>query len=276
LLRGAGRSVAEAFWGVFKDRGYALPDREDHCFMFELCLPSDPVLVRHGEPRLLAHGARDLGTLAEIAHEPLAERYGWQSVGAHPVGSLDEAARAVRALAPLSHEGFVACDASFRRVKIKSPAFVALHHMRGATNLRHLLEVVRTNEGDEFLAYFPEARPAWQAVRERFEALKREAEATLATGAGLDDRAFGLAIKHLPYGSMLFAVRKGKAASLGELLATCSLHSLEKSLGLGKLAQELGVPLEPGARGPVDDTLAEAVPLFYHLCYLLSTQLFIN
>jgi hypothetical protein len=252
-LRGAGRSIAEAFWGVFRDRGYALPERDDHCFMFELCLPSDPVLVRHREPRLLAHGARELGSFAEVACEPFAERHGWEGVGAHPVASLDEAVRAARALAPTSGEGFVARDARFQRVKIKSPAFVALHHMRGATNLRHLLEVVRTNEGDEFLAYFPEARPAWRAVRERFEALRRDAEAALAAGAALDDRAFGLATKHLPYAPMLFAVRKGRAASVGELLATCSLSALEKNLGLGQLARELGVPLEPGARGPVDD-----------------------
>jgi RNA ligase-like protein len=253
LLKRAGRSIAEAFWGVFHDQKYALPEGDGHCFMFELCLPSDPVLVRYAEPRLLLHGARDLRSLAEADHEPFAERHGWQAVRSLPARSLDEAVRAARALSPTAGEGFVARDGAFRRVKIKSPAFVALHHMRGATNLRHLLEVVRANEGDEFLAYFPEARPAWQALRERFDAFKRQAEADLAKGEGLDDRAFGLLTKQLPHGPMLFAVRKGKASSLGELLASCPVQALEKHLGLGKLARELGVPLEPGGRGPVDD-----------------------
>jgi hypothetical protein len=252
-LAGAGRTVAECFWGAFRAGGYALPDRDDHCFMFELCLATDPVVVRHRESRLLAHGARDLRSLAEVAHEPLAARYGWGAVRSRPARGLDEALRAARALDPVAAEGFVACDAEFRRVKIKSPAFVALHHMRGSVNLRHLLEVVRTNESDEFLAYFPGARPAWAAVRERFEALRREAEAALGAGAGLDDRAFGLAVKHLPYGSMLFAVRKGRAASVADALASSPLPALERHLGLGGLARELGVPLEPGGRGHGDD-----------------------
>ncbi|HEU4536342.1 MAG TPA: RNA ligase [Polyangiaceae bacterium] len=252
-LRGAGRSVAESFWGVFRDRGYAEPDRADHCFMFELCLPSDPVLVRHAEPRLLLHGARDLASFAEVEHEPFAARYGWQAVASRPARSLDEAVRAARALDPVAAEGFVVRDGGFRRAKIKSPAYVALHHMRGATNLRHVLEIVRANEGDEFLAYFPDARPAWHAVRERFEALRREAEAALAAGEGLDDRAFGLSVRHLPYGSMLFAVRKGLAPSLGEALASGPVQKLERHLGLAELARQLGLPLEPRARGAAED-----------------------
>jgi hypothetical protein len=252
-LRGAGRNVAESFWSVFRDRGYQTPEREDHCFMFELCLPSDPILVRHQEPRLLLHGARDLATLAEVEHEPLAARYHWQAVPSRPAHSLDEAVRAARALDPVAAEGFVVRDVRFHRVKIKSPAFVALHHMRGATNLRHVLEIVRTNEGDEFLAYFPAARPAWQAVRERFEALRREAEAALAAGEGLDDRTFGLSVRHLPYGSLLFAVRKGHASSVGEALASGPVQKLERHLNLGELARTLGVPLEPKTRGGADE-----------------------
>src|SRR5262245_18596234 len=142
----SGIPVGEAFWKVFHERGYRLPERQNHCFMFELCLPSDPVLVRHREPRLLALGARDLDSLEEVAHEPFAGHHGWECVPAHPLRNLDDAVRAARTLSPTACEGFVACDAQFRRAKIKSPAFVALHHMRGSLNLRHLLEVVRSHE----------------------------------------------------------------------------------------------------------------------------------
>nr|WP_293184341.1 hypothetical protein [Nannocystis sp.] len=126
--------------------------------------------------------------------------------------------------------------------------------MRGETNLRHLLEVVRTNESDEFLAYFPDARPAWEAVRARFLALRSEAEATLERGRDIpDDRTFGQSVRDLPYNSMLFAVRKGRAPSIAAVFADMSLQSLEKLLRLGELAKQLGVPASPRARGPVDD-----------------------
>jgi hypothetical protein len=254
LLRGCGRSVADAFWDVFRARGYALPERHDHCFMFELCLPSDPVLVRHPEPRLLLHGARDMTTLHEVEPGPLAAAYGWELVPSHPVADLPAALALARGFDPARREGLVARDARFHRVKIKSPAFVALHHMRGATNLRHLLEVVRTNESDEFLAYFPEARPAWQAVRDRYLALRAEAEAALERGRDVaDDRTFGQSVRDLPYSSMLFAVRKGRAPSIAHVLADTSIQNLEKLLRLGELSRELGVPVEPRGRGPVDD-----------------------
>lgn len=252
-LRRYGKSVAEAFWDVFRARGYALPREEGHCFMFELCLPSDPVLIRHPEPRLLVHGARDMGTLRETLPDAFADACGWELVPSYPVRDLGEALRLARSFDPARREGLVAVDARFNRVKIKSPAFVALHHMRGALNLRHLLEVVRSHESDEFLAYFPDARPAWEAVRARYQALLAEAEAALAAGREQDDRSFGQAVRHLPYSSSLFAVRKGRAASVAAVFADMSIQSLEKALRLGELARELGVPLEPRARGPVDD-----------------------
>ncbi len=145
-------------------------------------------------------------------------------------------------------------DARFQRVKVKSPAFVALHHMRGSLNLRHLLEVVRTHESEEFLAYFPEARPAWAAVQRRYRALLDEAGAALDLGRDLpDDRAFGHAVRDLPYSATLFSVRKGRAPSLAAAFAGMSIQALEKLLRLGELSRELGVPVEPKAHGPSDD-----------------------
>ena len=38
-----------------------------------------------------------------------------------------------------------------------------------------------------------------------------------------------------------------------EALASMSIQALEKLLGLGALSRTLGVPVEPRARGPVDD-----------------------
>ncbi|MBA3550371.1 MAG: hypothetical protein H0T76_28180 [Nannocystis sp.] len=93
VLRHCKRSIAEAFWDVFRARGYRLPDRSDHCFMFELCVPSDPMLIRYEEARLLLHGARDMVSLREAEPEPFAAAYGWELVSTHPVTDL-AAARA--------------------------------------------------------------------------------------------------------------------------------------------------------------------------------------
>ncbi|MFO0607971.1 MAG: RNA ligase [Polyangiales bacterium] len=253
-LRHFDGTVADAFWSVFRDAGYALPKDARHCFMFELCLPSDPVLIRHAAPRLVVHGARDLTTCDEVDPAPFADAHGWALAPTYAAGSLEEAQRLARSLDPARHEGVVVRDARFHRVKVKSPAFVALHHMRGALNLRHLLEVVRTHESDEFLAYFPEARPAWEAVQRRYRALLDEAGAALDRGRDLpDDRAFGHAVRDLPYNATLFSVRKGRNPSLAAAFAGMSIQVLERLLRLGELSRELGVPVEPKAHGPSDD-----------------------
>ena len=52
-------------------------------------------------------------------------------------------------------EGFVACDAQFNRVKIKSPAYVMAHYARNNNVITrwHLIDVILKGEMDEFLIY---------------------------------------------------------------------------------------------------------------------------
>lgn len=55
-------------------------------------------------------------------------------------------------------EGFVVRDANFRRLKVKSPAYVALAHLSpafadGTFNVRQLLKIAQVGECEEFTAY---------------------------------------------------------------------------------------------------------------------------
>ena len=52
-------------------------------------------------------------------------------------------------------KGFVACDAQFNRVKIKSPAYVMAHFARNNNVItrKHLINIVVNNEIEEFLCY---------------------------------------------------------------------------------------------------------------------------
>ena len=55
-------------------------------------------------------------------------------------------------------EGYVVRDKSFNRIKIKSPEYVAAHHIKGegVLTVKKILGLIETGEDVEFLSYFPE------------------------------------------------------------------------------------------------------------------------
>ncbi len=86
--------------------------------------------------------------------------------------SFEELLSAAKELNPAKHEGFVVRDTFFNRVKVKAPQYVALSHLsikgKVSVNAKHMLQIVRTNEASEFLAYFPEFSQLHQLVQEAY------------------------------------------------------------------------------------------------------------
>ena len=80
---------------------------------------------------------------------------------------------------------------------------------------RRMLDVVRANESDEFLRYFPELRPTYDAVNAKFERLCDETDAALACR----------------WSSAPFARRSGKCASARAFAAACTQQAVERALG---------------------------------------------
>jgi hypothetical protein len=71
---------------------------------------------------------------------------------------------------PWNEEGYVVVDKNFNRVKIKSPAYCAIHHLKGngVPSLSRCLEVFLANETNEILAYFPEFKSVFDEIRNKF------------------------------------------------------------------------------------------------------------
>jgi hypothetical protein len=107
------------FWKTFKDLNYNLPKEKDFCFIFELFTPENSIVVQTKESKLYLHGCRNLKNFKEEFPEIFAEKYNWQVVEPLPLKSLEEVLEAAKKLNPIEHEGYVVCDSSFNRVKIK-------------------------------------------------------------------------------------------------------------------------------------------------------------
>ena len=142
----------DAFWNIFNKLEMTLPVSRlsDITFMFELCDQPNRIVVKHDKPRLVLHGARDLSTGRELDRgelKQIAEAYNWDYVRSYAITSIEECLAAAEALDPIKTEGFVVVDAEFHRVKIKSPRYVILHHMKGATTPRRAIRALADRRG---------------------------------------------------------------------------------------------------------------------------------
>ena len=229
-------SFQQLFWQVWQQIDYELPAETDCCFMFELMTPYNRIVVRQPESKLVLHGVRNIQTLQEANPLDWQSKYNWQIVNTTTFKDLDQIINATEKLDPLEGEGYIVCDRNFQRIKIKSLEYVRLSHVKSAITTRKILEVITNNEGSEFLTYFPEYLPLYEELQARYDVLVLEIGETYQQYQHLEtQKEFALAIKHLPYSGILFAIRGGKVASVREALQHTSMPKIESLLSMDEL-----------------------------------------
>ena len=230
---GFGFSFQQLFWQVWQELGYQLPDEadQDYCFCFELMTPYNRVVVRHQANQLVLHGVRNCVTHQEADPKFWAERYGWSCVNTVDLNNWDAILAAAQTLDPQAAEGYIVCDAAFSRVKVKSPQYVALCHLRDSFTPRRLMEVVVQNEGDEFLTYFPEWREQYEQMQVAYRDLIEAIETDFQTHRHIpSQKDFAAVVRSLPYSGILFALRAEKVPSAPAALQTLNPKKLEQLL----------------------------------------------
>ena len=124
-------------------------------YMFELVSPYNRVVIPYEETKLYFLGARGMSCGVECdpeildiisTHFKIPKRY--------PMHSLKDVLKAADALS-WDEEGYVVCDGSFNRVKIKSPSYVMAHYVRNNNVITtdRLVQIVLDGEQEEFLIY---------------------------------------------------------------------------------------------------------------------------
>ena len=163
-----------------------------YTYMFELTSPYNKIVVPQTETRLNFLGCRNNETFEEIyfTDHPLAGVFRTPKV--FLLGSLEECVSAAKELT-LDHEGYVVCDAAFNRVKVKSPLYVSAHYMRsddGSLSHRRAAELIKENQTDEFLTYFPEFKSDFDKMRAALDAYAAGIDSAFAalTSLGMPTR----------------------------------------------------------------------------------------
>ncbi len=234
------RTFRGAFWSVMGsleiDEG-ALD--QSTTYMLELCDAPNRVVVRHERPRLVLHGARSLESGEELSSAALdfqAMAAGFELVQEFPIGSAAGALAAAEALNPLEQEGFVVVDADFHRVKIKSPRYVALHHLKGEATPRRAIELWQTGETSELLTHFPEMAGEIIPLQDRLDEMAKRAldEHEEAMCRSFDRKSYAAMATRYPFSAVmfkLFGTANPTIAHAKEIMRNMSLAALQKMVG---------------------------------------------
>jgi hypothetical protein len=236
-----GTTFNKLFWDTVNNK-YSFNDcllDKDHIYVFELTTPYNIVVKPHGESSVTLLAMRNRKTLHEVAYEDL--KMVCESLNVPLVKAFDMNVKDVGAIKrtfdgmPFHEEGYVVVDGKFNRIKIKNPAYVAVHHLKSKTSEHAIMDIVKSNEIEEFSATFPERKEeifklydgynnlintledAWSKLQD-----KRPKNITPK-----EKKKFAMAVFELigdndtdlkPYSGMFFGINDGKVESVKEYL----------------------------------------------------------
>ena len=221
----------ELFWDTWRYMRYRIFDLEPHlCYVFELCTPKNHIVVNYEEPmlRLLAvrdreDNFRELDLCSFQSKLWVAESF--------PFGaeSVVDAANNRGA----NHEGFIVCDASGNRVKVKSNLYVQLHRLKG-NGSPDFSELYLNGDLGEFLLHFPRYAVEFETHTVSLETWAKLVDWVCTEFADLPQKEFALKVlKVAPtVQSAAFGVRSGKFANFDEFVAQLTPKQLDRLLGL--------------------------------------------
>jgi len=181
-----GSTFADLFWDTFfKYCDSELHLDEDIIYIFELTTPYNIVVKPHGESSVTLLSARWRDTLNELTSDRVAKVA--DTLGVPVVKVYDINATNTGHLLktfdnmPYTEEGYVVVDKDFNRIKVKNPAYVAVHHLKDKTSEYKIMVIVKSNEVDEFAATFPERKDELYTLKENYDKLNHQLHDTWET-----------------------------------------------------------------------------------------------
>ena len=152
---------------AFKDRLDA-----DKTYIFEMVSPWTRVVTPFHENDMYLIGCRWIDPDKDFAEIPFWEcslKSMFKTPDILDFSSIDKCLEYAQTL-DWTSEGYVVMDKHFHRVKVKNASWLAVHHLceNHTMSYRRAVEIVRSNEIDEVVGYFPEFESALLDVKNRY------------------------------------------------------------------------------------------------------------
>lgn len=173
-----GTSFSKLFWKTFKEK-YNLTDDffnqyKGHTFVFELTTPYNIVVKKHRESSITLITIRNNETLLELSRNTIEKivdnKFPIVKIVSFKNKNINDIIKSFENM-PFSEEGYVVVDDNFNRIKVKNPQYVFVHHLKYGGSKYDIMSIIKTNEIDEFLSYFPERKEEIFEIKEKFDKL---------------------------------------------------------------------------------------------------------
>lgn len=126
-------------------------------YIFELCTPANRIVVDYKNYSITLLAAIETATGQE-EDISLFKHIVPHVCPTYQLGNLEDMIDFVSKRNPLEHEGIVACDKNFNRVKVKNPSYMALNRVRdnAMKSPRSLVEICLQGKLDDVVPLLPE------------------------------------------------------------------------------------------------------------------------
>jgi len=226
------KTFFDLFMEGFNKTGKTFDDLNgDYTYCFELVSPFNRVVINYKEIEIYHIFTRNNKTYQELEID-----IGIKKPKKFCFNTMEEVFEVLKNM-PYSEEGFVIVDKFFNRVKAKSHAYLAVHHLRlnGQINKKRILELILLNQHDEFLSYFPEYELNFVEVKQIFEdfifKMKKDVE-TVKNKEFATRKDYALFVKFLTYPPFMFALLDNKECEPENYLRNLSVDKLSEILKL--------------------------------------------
>lgn len=185
---------------------------KDCTYIFEITSTENRVVTRYDNDALWYLACRQNQTGEYIRDEEEAVKLlGAKLPRQFSFSSTQECIDAAKSL-PNLEEGYVVYENNQPVCKVKSPQYVAIHHLRGeGLNPKRIVQLVCMNEQDEYLKYYPEDREHFTPYEEALNYILQSGEEVYNKYKDkVEQKEFALCVKDHPLAACIFMARKKK------------------------------------------------------------------
>lgn len=214
-------------WDENKFQSFSYTLNEQLTYIFEYCGPSNQIVTPYETNHLVLLSIVENSTGKEFINRIAAcvdlFKINWNmNVRCPKIFNFESEKHMLDALDKFENreEGFVALDKTTGvRVKIKSPKYVRLHHLRGdILTQQKILELIVSGEADEYLTYFSEDKHKFVDYQNRWDNFKKELKDTQILLSGIvSQKEYASFAKKYSYSRLLFSSRKKNTDIIDEL-----------------------------------------------------------
>ncbi len=159
----------------------------------------------------LASRHNQSGEFGDDYEKQAALMIGAREINTFKFSSVDDCIHTAKHLPDLE-EGYVVYQDGKPVCKVKSPAYVAVHHIRDeGLSPKRIMQLVLINEQDEYLNYFPEDEKFFTPYVEALKLLLANIEIVYEANQHIiEQKEFALSVKDYPFSGVLFQARQKK------------------------------------------------------------------